>query len=289
MSKPKVFLLGAGALAMRCIPNLLKHFHIVGIHCPFYENELRELAVEQNIRLQDVFEKIWDEEVDYYLMLAYPYLVDERYLRNNTVLNVHNSLLPKYRGLHAFVWALLNDEAETGYTLHRVNRFVDDGPIWFQAERKITDSDTIINLIDWMHAHASKNLAGAILRVISGEVNVVEQNRAEATYVTKRSHKDGWINWGLSARQIFNMVRALKPPYTPGAFTSYKHDKLVVTQTSLLPNPPYRAEPGKVVAIWEKCIWVKCGDSLIQIDEVNYKGSTYAPAEILNRPGLSLG
>jgi methionyl-tRNA formyltransferase len=220
----------------------------------------------------------------------YSKLIKLRQLGHNYYLNVHNSLLPKYRGLHAFVWAIINGEQEVGYTCHLINEGIDSGPIISQIKIPILASDDInslfqkanIILLDWL-----RELIPAInIDIIS---RAAPQHESEAIYVCKRKTEDGLIDWSWPRDRVFNLIRALKPPYTYGAFTYLNGEKLVICSSECWNSPNYYSILGQIVAkIPNKGVLVKCGDGLILIKEVIYKESISNAFDLFKTVGCRL-
>ena len=132
--------------------------------------------------------------------------------------NVHGSLLPAYRTANAIPWAIINDERETGTTMHLMTEEIDAGPIIAQSSVPIHIDDTWITLSQRI-ARASETLVAEWLpAVLAGQAPARPQDEAEATAFRRRTPEDGRIDWTASALTIYNLVRALVAPL-PGAFS----------------------------------------------------------------------
>ncbi|MBP1685165.1 MAG: formyl transferase [Deltaproteobacteria bacterium] len=142
-------------------------------------------------------------------------------------LNLHGSLLPKYRGRCPVNWVLIHDERETGVTLHYMVEKPDRGDIVAQRAVPITDADTALTLF-----HKLTEAAAALMRetyplLCAGRAPRRPQDQTQASYFGGRKPEDGRIAWVQSARTIFNLVRAVTHPY-PGAFTTWQGRRLYV-------------------------------------------------------------
>jgi methionyl-tRNA formyltransferase len=142
-------------------------------------------------------------------------------------LNIHGSLLPKYRGRTPHVWAVINGEKETGITVHKIDEGVDTGDILLQKKIPVGDEDTGNDiLMKFMNEYPS---------LIMESIELIGQNKAvfrkqdddKATYFGKRTPDDGLINWDWSKERIRNWVRAQARPY-PGAFTFVDGTKIII-------------------------------------------------------------
>lgn len=132
-------------------------------------------------------------------------------------LNVHTSLLPKYRGAAPIQWAILNDERETGVTIMKMEAGLDTGPILTQQATPIFDEDNAQTLQDRLAQLGSRLLVQTIPDYISGGIRPRAQPGHGVSHARKITKEDGLIDWQLPARQIWNRVRGLVP--WPGAFT----------------------------------------------------------------------
>ncbi|MBU4179897.1 MAG: formyltransferase, partial [Actinobacteria bacterium] len=164
----------------------------------------------------------------YYRQMVRPALLD---IPAKGCLNLHGSLLPKYRGRCPVNWVLVNGEKETGVTLHYMTPKPDDGDIVAQVKVTIAAADTALTLFDKMTEAASRLLDNALPQLIAGKAPRTKQDHSQATYFVGRKPADGEIDWSRSAGEIYNLVRAVTRPY-PGAFTRVGDRKLIVWSVS---------------------------------------------------------
>lgn len=160
-------------------------------------------------------------------------------------LNVHASLLPKYRGAAPVQWAILKGEEETGVTVMKLDELLDTGDILLQKKVRISEDDTTITLMDRLFSAGGKLLIEALEK----KVKPTKQNDAEATYAPMLAKESGEIDWRKSAREIHDRVRALIP--WPAAHTFYKEKLLKILKTELhvLDLELKRQEPGTIIEI----------------------------------------
>jgi len=224
------------------------------------------------------------------IMISYGKLIQQEVLEKHIFLNVHNSLLPKYRGLHAFTWAIINGEKETGYTLHKVEQGIDNGGIISQVKIIINEIDDINSIF----CKANDILYNWIIREIDildvdRINNATLQNNEDATYVCKRKQEDSLIDWNNTDIHIHNLVRAVAPPYTNGAFTFWKGKPLYIKKTELLNSNNYIANNGQIVAkIQNKGVLVKCNNKPLLVSEVIYEGKSISPFYLFKTVGGKL-
>ncbi|MFZ3091848.1 MAG: formyltransferase family protein [Nitrospirota bacterium] len=152
------------------------------------------------------------------------------------VINMHPSLLPKYRGATPTVWALLNGEEETGVTVHFIeNGKVDSGRIIVQARLRIHPSDNDGILRHRLAVLSEEVLLDAINTVLTTDKRgFAVQNEAEATYYPKRSLNDAEIDLGKTFKEVVNRIRAMTPH--PGAFIRYNNRNYIVKSAELIKN-----------------------------------------------------
>lgn len=147
-------------------------------------------------------------------------------------LNMHGSLLPKYRGRVPVNWAIIHGESETGATLHYMVEKPDAGDIVAQTAVPILPDDTAREVFDKVTLAAELTLHQALPALITGTAPRIVQDLAQGSYFSGRKPEDGWINWHESAARIHNLVRAVAPPY-PGAFTTVAGQPARILRTRL--------------------------------------------------------
>ena len=163
-------------------------------------------------------------------------------------LNLHGSLLPRYRGRCPLNWVLVHGETETGVTLHYMEAKADQGDIVGFKRVPITFEDTALTLFAKMTVAASELMREAYPLLRAGTAPRLTQDHARASYYGGRTPADGLIDWRHSALQTYNLVRAVTHPY-PGAFTFSQGRKLLVwTGQIMAAAVTGPVEPGQVTA-----------------------------------------
>lgn len=186
-------------------------------------------------------------------------------------LNVHASLLPKYRGAAPIQWAILNDEAETGVTIMKMDPGLDTGPMLTTAVTPITPEDTAQTLHDRLAALGAELLVRTIPDYVSGKIQPQPQPAEGATYARKITKDDGRIDWSLPARAIGNRLRAFTP--WPGAFTFQPAPpkprllKIWSAQVESAAGPP-----GEILSADKAGIVVGCGQQALRILTLQREG-----------------
>ncbi|MBK9383728.1 MAG: bifunctional UDP-4-amino-4-deoxy-L-arabinose formyltransferase/UDP-glucuronic acid oxidase ArnA [Planctomycetes bacterium] len=176
-------------------------------------------------------------------------------------LNLHGSLLPRYRGRCPVNWVLVHGETETGVSLHHMVAKPDAGDLVDQERIPITDDDTARSLMGKCRAAARVVLDRALPAIAAGRAARVPQDEAAASYFGGRKPKDGEISWSSPARTVRNLVRAVTRPY-PGAFTHAGRRKLLVWSATI--DESQSGAPGEILST--EPLVVACGEGALRID-----------------------
>jgi methionyl-tRNA formyltransferase len=179
-------------------------------------------------------------------------------LARRGALNMHGSLLPKYRGRSPVNWAILHGETETGATLHYMAARPDVGAIVGQDAVTILPDDRALDVFRKVTCAAERLLDRALPSLIDGSAVAVAQVEDLATTFGGRKPEDGLIDWSRDAAAVHNLVRAVAPPY-PGAFTTLRGRRVFIHRTVLRETVPHRATPLHLHGEDGRCFAV-CGD-----------------------------
>lgn len=194
-------------------------------------------------------------------------------------LNMHGSLLPKYRGRVPINWAVLHGESETGATLHVMAEKPDAGDIVAQQAVPIGPDETAGEVFAHVTAAAANTLAGVLPQLLTGEVPRRPNNLAEGSYFGGRKPEDGRIHWDQTAAQVYNLIRAVAPPY-PGAFadiqTTSGIQRITVNAARRL-DTLFDLKPG-LYRIDSKVIGV-CGDKMA-VELTDFTPTTFDPTTL---------
>jgi methionyl-tRNA formyltransferase len=151
-------------------------------------------------------------------------------------LNMHGSLLPKYRGRAPVHWAIIHGETRTGASLHYMLEKPDAGALVDQQSVPILENENALEVSLNVAAAAEQVLARSLPKLISGEVHAKPLDLAQGSYFGRRRPEDGRIDWKQGARAIHDLVRAVAPPF-PGAFTDVNGCRLAVLETRVDGEP----------------------------------------------------
>lgn len=207
---------------------------------------------------------------DIILSVNYLFLIEEDLINYPTqyAVNVHGSLLPKYRGRTPHVWAIINNEKKTGITAHLITSECDKGAIIAQKEIPILDSDTGGSILKKYNQVYPVLIDDVIEKIMSGnlEDSLVEQDESKATYYPKRTPDDGEIDWNWQKERIYNWVRAMAPPEYPGAFFFDDGKKIVVKRLEYSEiGFPQGTENGKIIMRDEYSYTIKTSNGCVNL------------------------
>ncbi|HQR84421.1 MAG: formyltransferase [Polynucleobacter sp. 17-46-58] len=199
---------------------------------------------------------------DYLFSFYYRYMIPAELLAcaNIAALNMHGSLLPKYRGRAPVNWAILHGETQTGATLHIMEAKPDAGDIVGQSAVPIGPNETATDVFGKVSSAAVDVLTQVLPALVQGRVPRSPNHLSQGSYFGGRKPADGQIHWEQSAKQVHDLVRAVAPPY-PGAFTDWQGQRMIVTQTSLegtLPAQLNLQTPG--IQVVDNQVFGVCGD-----------------------------
>ena len=196
-------------------------------------------------------------------------------------LNLHPSLLPRYRGAAPIPWVIIRGDRETGVTVQRIEKGIDEGKIIVQEKIPISLDDTAGDLENRLSLLGAELLLKTIKMIKENSVKYTVQNEKQATYAPKIRKEDGLIRWEKSSYDIHNLVRGLNP--YPGAFVFVqlreKKTRIKIWQTELIKEEllkEKKARPGEVVEIRkDKGLLVKTGEGILLIRKVQLAGRNH--------------
>ncbi|MGV8038904.1 MAG: formyltransferase [Thermoanaerobaculaceae bacterium] len=231
---------------------------------------------------------------DFIFSFYYRHMIPSRVLALalRGALNLHGSLLPRYRGRAPVNWVLVNGETETGVSLHHMVAKPDAGDLVDQERVDIAPDDTAYTLFRKLEPAAERLLDRALPRLLAGTAARVPLDLGAGSYFGGRKPADGRIDWSWPAGRIHNLVRAVTHPY-PGAFTHHGGRQLLVWWSLPLPLE-HTAAPGAVLAVDRDGVLVAAGSGALRLVTVQLRGEPELPAVSWARvaglhPGTVLG
>jgi len=234
------------------------------------------LPVEQPIkaRATEFVEHLRSFAADLIVVAAYGQLLPQSILDlpKYGCLNVHTSILPKYRGAAPIQWAIIDGESETGVTIMKMDAGLDTGDILSVHTTPISPEDNAAILHDRLAAIGAEALVATIPLYINGDIAPKPQPAEGSTYARKIAKEDGRIDWAQPAQGLFNRIRGLTP--WPGAFTflAPEQKQRLLKVWSAEPLSGVSGKPGTVLQADKNGIVVACGEGALRITSLQREG-----------------
>jgi methionyl-tRNA formyltransferase len=224
------------------------------------------------LRRPEAVERLQQADADLYITAAIGLILPPAVLALplHGCLNVHASLLPRWRGAAPIPAAILHGDDETGVTLMQTDEGLDTGPIVAQVRCPIRPDDTTAGLTPRLAQLGADLLSATLPRWLAGEIEPQPQPEAGVTIAPRLSKRDGRIDWRRPAVQIERMTRAYTP--WPGTYTTYKGQRLLVLRARALPEWRGTGEPGQVIALAAEQIAVVTGKGALRLLEIQQAG-----------------
>lgn len=185
-------------------------------------------------------------------------------------LNIHASLLPRWRGAAPIQRAIAAGDRETGITIMQMDKGLDTGDMLLTRTTPIADDDTGGSLHDRLAALGGEAIVDALQALQAGELKAEPQDDSQACYAHKLSKQDGHINWQAPAREIHNLVRAFNP--WPGTYTDLDDQRIRIHQSEVLQEDGAEA-PGTILRRSRDGVDVSCGEQTLRILRLQLPGS----------------
>ncbi|WML35142.1 methionyl-tRNA formyltransferase [Clostridium sp. OS1-26] len=241
---------------------------------------VKEVALENNIPVfqpeklkndTDALQKLKDMEPDFIVVVAYGQILTKEVLDipKHGCINLHGSLLPKYRGAAPIHWAIINGEKESGNTTMFMDVGLDTGDMLLKSKVEITDDMTEGELHDIMMEDGGELLVRTLKGLIDGSITREKQGETPTKYASMLDKNMSKIDWNLSSHEIKNLIRGLNP--WPIAYTQYDKQNMKIFKAMIL-NEEFKHEPGYVIDVSKDGIKVACGKGTLLIQEVQFPG-----------------
>ena len=246
------------------------------------------LAQPRSVRNKEIVETLRGWQPDIAVVAAYGKILPPALLAlpRFGCINIHASLLPRYRGAAPIQWAIARGDSVTGVTIMQMNEGMDEGDILLQRETPIAADDTGRSLHDRLARIGAELVIEALAAIESGTASPEPQNDAEATHAPMISKDDGQIDWSRPAAEIERQVRAFDP--WPSAFTFAAGKRLRVLRAHV-GSATTDAAPGTVVAAGDS-VAVATGAKVLLLDEVQLEGrKLLAAADFVRGGGIAPG
>ena len=258
-----------------------RHLHISG-------TDIKSTAVAaglkifqpENIKSKESVDLLKDLDADLFVVVAYGQILSQEVLDIPKIMpiNIHASLLPRYRGAAPINWAIINAEKKAGVSIMYVSLKMDSGPVILQKEIKIEDSDTAVTLEEKLRYLGAELLMDALEIIDNRSYRLLEQDEDKVILAPKLKKEDGLIDWDAPAAAIHNQVRGVLP--WPGAFTGFRGRLLKIFETDVLAVfPNHKPVPGEVLKADKHGIIVACGRGFLSLKELQLEAGRRMPAQ----------
>ena len=226
----------------------------------------------EKVKEPEFVEQLRSNEPDLIAVTAFGQILSEPILEmpKYGCINVHGSLLPKYRGAAPMQWSIIDGEKVTGITTMYMAKGLDSGDMLLKAEVEITDEDTFATIHDKMAVTGANLLLDTLDQLEAGTLERIPQDHDAATYAPMITKETGHIDWSKNRQDIINLIRGLNP--VPAAYTIYEEEVLKIFGAVISDVQADDAANGEIVAVVKKGFVVKCGDGCLLITEVQARG-----------------
>jgi methionyl-tRNA formyltransferase len=297
---------GTPAIAVPALRALAEVAEIVGVVCqpdrpagrglslqpPAVKTAALELGftVHQPVKVKTGNLDQWLSErtPDVALVLAYGRILPPAVLNapRRGCMNLHASLLPRWRGAAPINWSIMHGDTETGICLMQMDEGLDTGPVYARRAIPIGAQETAGELAERLAATAAQLVREELARAVDGALEAIPQEHEKATHAPPLERQHGALNFSASARDLVNLVRGLAP--RPGAHTLL-HGRPLKIARALLDDGPARGEPG-LVSVEHKRVLVSTADGAFELVRAQLEGrKELAASELLNGRALKAG
>lgn len=306
MKKLKIIFAGTPDFGIPCLEVLFQQHELIAVYTQpdrpkgrgqkLEPSAVKKWAIEHNLPIyqpenfknpQDI-ETLQNLKPDLMVVIAYGLILPQKVLDipKFGCINVHASLLPKYRGASPILQSLLHNDKVSGVSIMQMDKGMDTGAVFLQEEIKISSDDTTFSLTEKLKNLAVKPLITVVNQMAAGNAKAAPQNDALKSYAPKISKHEAHINWDQDAEIIDCAIRAYIP--WPVAF-SYIDDTLIRIHKAKLYDKNLKDEPGKVLQISKDGIEVATKKGSILIEKVQFPGSKIiAISDLMNTPRIQI-
>ncbi|MGY0372130.1 methionyl-tRNA formyltransferase [Clostridium sp. JNZ J1-5] len=248
---------------------------------------VKELALKHNIKVNqphklknepEFIQELKEIEPDFIIVVAYGQILPKEVIEipKYSCINLHASLLPKYRGAAPINWAIINGENKSGNTTMLMDIGLDTGDMLLKEEVIITEDMTAGELHNILMESGAELLVKTINGIVEGSIVPEKQEDSKTCYASMLNKDMAKINWNLSSKEIHNLVRGLNP--WPVAYTHY-HDKIMKIYKTKVLKENSDKEPGTIIKVNKEGIVVSCGEGTILIKEMQFPGKKVLTVE----------
>jgi methionyl-tRNA formyltransferase len=239
---------------------------------------VKEAAVEMGIKVYqplklksdpEVINAIKEIEPDFIIVVAFGQILPKEVLDipKYGCINLHASLLPKYRGAAPINWCIINGEKVSGNTTMLMDVGLDTGDMLLKSQYEISDTMTYGELHDILMVDGAELLYRTIEDIVAKKVELIKQDNNQSCYASMLSKETGKIQWNKSAISIRDLIRGLNP--WPVAYTLYNGENMKIFKASLIEEES-KKDPGSIISVDKKGIRVATGEGILLVEEIQF-------------------
>lgn len=239
---------------------------------------VKEVAVERGIKVYqplklksdpEVINAIKEIEPDFIIVVAFGQILPKEVLDipKYGCINLHASLLPKYRGAAPINWCIINGEKVSGNTTMLMDVGLDTGDMLLKSQYEISDTMTYGELHDILMVDGAELLYRTIEDIVAKKVEPIKQDNNQSCYASMLSKETGKIQWNKSAISIRDLIRGLNP--WPVAYTLYNGENMKIFKASLIEEES-KKDPGAIISVDKKGIRVATGEGILLVEEIQF-------------------
>jgi len=235
--------------------------------------------VFQPEKIKDILPVLTELQPDLIVVVAYAQIIPESVLNlpQFGCINIHASLLPKYRGAAVLQAPILHGDEQSGITIMKMDRTLDTGPIISQHPVSIIANETTISLGRKLSLLGGEIITNVLKRYVGGEIKPVAQDNSLSSYAPMLTKEDGRINWKRSAIEIERHLRAMLP--WPGSWTIWNDKQLKIISVNPKPHRIDQYRLAEVFTLSNGKLAIQCGIDALEINKVQLEGRTETDAD----------
>lgn len=237
------------------------------------KNKAAELGIDtfQPVSIKKNNQRIIDEKFDFIIVAAYGQLIPESVLYSSKfqAINVHASLLPKYRGGSPMHKAIINGDSETGVSIIYMEKALDSGNILSQASVKIEEEDNVKTIENKLSKLGSDLLLTTLEKLLKGDIKAIKQDSNLVTYAYNFKNEELVIDFSKTARDLYNFVRGLNP--WPIAYFVYENKKVKVFEVEYK-DQDMSDKCGEIVIADKSGLWIQTASGIINLKRIQLEG-----------------
>tara|TARA_A100001011_G_scaffold79644_1_gene82456 strand:- start:3720 stop:4640 length:921 start_codon:yes stop_codon:yes gene_type:complete len=232
----------------------------------FAKRKSLNIRTPKNLDTEEEYNFFKKLKPDIVIVIAYGKIIPKRFLNlsKHGFINIHASLLPKWRGAAPIQRSIMNLDNETGISIMKIAEELDTGPVMQQNKIKINENIDSLTLSKVLSQLGAKSIIDALRKIEKGEAKFHEQDHSQTTYAKKISKTEGQIRWNENARKVLAKINGLNP--NPGAWFEYKKQRYKVWKAKIVNQ---NGDAGKTL---DDKLTISCKDQAIKILEIQKEG-----------------